>query len=149
MTLEHELQVKKFRSEAHKLIVNLIFTSSWLKGKMDAAMVDSDITHQQYNILRILNGSDPNPVSVKAIRERMIERGSDVSRIIDRMLVKGLVNRFECKHDRRNVDIMITEMGKERLSYYNTLIEPLDKLMETLNLEQQQTLNSLLEKLRQ
>ncbi len=90
MTLEDEIQQKKFKSEEQKLMINLLYTANWLTSKNDSFFKNSDITTQQYNVLRILRGQHPNPCSVKLIKERMLDRMSDASRIVDKLNTKKL-----------------------------------------------------------
>ena len=96
-------------------MVNLLFTVSWLKEQTRAIFDPEEITPQQFNILRILRGSHPKPLSTQAIRDRMLEKMSDTSRIVDRLIVKGLVKKVTCESDRRLVDVQITDKGRKLL----------------------------------
>src|SRR6476469_1914886 len=105
MKLEKEIQqLHSFRSERHKLMVNNIYSSNWINEKLKNFLDSEDITSQQYNILRILRGS-PVPLSTLQIRERMIDRMSDTSRIVDRLVIKGLIDKKTSSADKRLVDI--------------------------------------------
>ena len=88
LKLEDEIQQQKFKSIQQKLMLNLIYTTNWLTSKQDSLFKDSDITLQQYNVLRILRGQYPNPCSIKLIKERMLDRMSDASRIVDKLFAK-------------------------------------------------------------
>ncbi len=89
MSLETEINQPFFTSESQKAVINLIYTYHWVTDKVKAALSPEDITMQQFNILRILRGSDPEPLSTLKIRERMLDKMSDTSRIVDRLLIKN------------------------------------------------------------
>lgn len=148
MKLEDEIQQKKFKSETQKLAINLTYTHNWLNAHYSAMFRTSDITMQQFNVLRILRGQYPNPCSVKLIKERMLDRMSDASRIVDKLKSKGLLDRRECPMDRRSVDILITEQGLELLASMDSIDENFKQVFKTLTEEEMQTLNHLLDKLR-
>lgn len=119
MGLEKDINQQHFTSENQKLIINLLFTNNWLTEKIKDFLSAEDITLQQFNILRILRGSHPQPLSTMTIRERMLDKMSDTSRIVDRLLLKGLVSKKTCPSDKRLVDISITAEGKK---YWQKLI---------------------------
>lgn len=112
MGLEQEIkQGKQFESEYEKLIVNLIYTNSWLSEQQLKTFKPFGITAPQYNVLRILRGQYPEPCTVNTIIDRMLDRMSNASRIVDRLETKGLVERKVCKTDRRAKDVVITDSG--------------------------------------
>ncbi len=148
MKLEDEIHQKKFSSEFQKLTINLIYTNNWIASKHAEYFKNSDITIQQYNVLRILRGQFPNPSSVKLIKERMLDKMSDASRIIDKLKIKKLVVRKECPIDRRSVDILITEKGLELLKSLDAVDEAPKELFKSLTISEIKTLNDLLDKLR-
>jgi DNA-binding MarR family transcriptional regulator len=148
LKLEDEIQQKKFKSEEQKLMVNLLYTTNWLNSKYDAFFKDSDITIQQYNVLRILRGQHPNPCSIKLIKERMLDRMSDASRIVDKLNVKKLLIRKECPNDRRSVDVVITDKGLQLLQSLDYIDENSKQIFSPLSSEEINTLNTLLDKLR-
>lgn len=148
MKLEDEIHQKKFSSEFQKLTINLVYTNNWIASKYAEYLKNSNITIQQYNVLRILRGQFPNPSSVKLIKERMLDKMSDASRIIDKLKVKKLVIRKECPNDRRSVDILITEKGLELLKSLDTVDEAPKELFKSLTITEVKTLNDLLDKLR-
>src|SRR5215210_3527334 len=98
MSLEKEIYQQSFRSERHKAVVNIIYTFNWLRDRMQEQFTCHDLTMQQYNILRILRGAQ-EPISTLQIRERMLDKMSDTSRIVDRLLIKGLVKKTICPED--------------------------------------------------
>ena len=148
MKLEEEIQQKKFKSETQKLVINLTYTHNWLNAHYSAMFRTSDITMQQFNVLRILRGQYPNPCSVKLIKERMLDRMSDASRIVDKLKAKGLLDRRECPVDRRSVDILITEQGLQLLTSMDSIDENFKQYFKSLTEEEMKTLNHLLDKLR-
>ena len=148
MKLEDEIQQKKFKSIEQKLLLNLIYTTNWLTSKQDSLFKDSGITVQQYNVLRILRGQYPNPCSIKLIKERMLDRMSDTSRIVDKLFAKKLLERKECPNDRRSVDIIITEQGLELLKSLDYIDDLSKQNTKSLNAKEINILNELLDKLR-
>jgi DNA-binding MarR family transcriptional regulator len=126
----------------------LIYTTNWLTSKQDSLFKDSGITVQQYNVLRILRGQYPNPCSIKLIKERMLDRMSDTSRIVDKLFAKKLLERKECPNDRRSVDIIITEQGLELLKSLDYIDDLSKQNTKSLNAKEINILNELLDKLR-
>ncbi len=129
-------------------MLNLIYTTNWLTAQQDSLFKDSDITVQQYNVLRILRGQYPNPCSIKLIKERMLDRMSDASRIVDKLLLKKLLVRRECPNDRRSVNVTITDKGLELLKSLDYVDDLAKKTLKSLSDEEINTLNTLLDKLR-
>ena len=148
MALENEINQSSFRSEDQKAIVNIIFTYHWVTEQVKSILADEDITMQQYNILRILRGSHPDPLSTLTIRERMLDKMSDTSRIVDRMLRKGLVVKRICSNDKRLVDVNLTEEGLIMLLRLDERMDAMDKISSGLNQEELKNLNHLLDKIR-
>ena len=121
MGLEEEIkQGKSFENEYEKLVVNLIYTNSWLSEQQQNTFRPFGITSPQYNVLRILRGQYPEPCTVNTIIDRMLDRMSNASRIVDRLEAKGLVERKVCKTDRRAKDVVITKQGLDLLDDVNT-----------------------------
>jgi len=115
---------------------------------MKAFLETEDITHQQYNILRILRGSS-KPLSTLQIRERMLDKMSDTSRIVERLLKKGLADKKACPTDKRLVDVTITQMGLQLLEKLDDQNQLMDELVGNLDLKEAEKLNALLDKLRE
>ncbi len=149
MSLEKDIHQKKFRNEFQKATVNLLYTAGWLKDQTKSIFDQEEITHQQFNILRILRGSFPHPISTQTIRERMLEKMSDVSRIVDRLVVKGLVKKVTSARDRRLVDVLITDKGRKLLERLDRREADMDGVLKSLNEKEAAQLNQLLDKLRQ
>src|ERR1700755_2598979 len=102
MSLEEDIQQKAFRNEYQKAILNIMYTHNYLVGRMTDVFKKFDITRQQYNVLRILRGQYPDPASINLIKDRMLEKMSDTSRIVERLRLKGLVQREDGKSDKRS-----------------------------------------------
>lgn len=148
MGIEEDIQQSRFRTVHQKAAINLIFTVGWIRERMREIFESEDITAQQFNILRILRGSFPNPLSTLQIRERMLEKMSDTSRIVDRLVSKGFVKKIVCKQDRRLVDVVITEKGKKLLERLDTREKEIDNLLGNLTEKEAATLSALLDKAR-
>ena len=147
MALENEINQRKFRTEYQKARINIIYTYNWLSEKINSIFEEWDITPRQFNILRILRG-EGKPLSTLQIRQRMLDKMSDTSRIVDRLLKKGLVRKTPNGEDRRLVDVVITPKGTKLLGKIDPFEEYADKIMTSLSEEETRTLNGLLDKLR-
>ena len=147
MSIEKDIQQSKFRNEYHKTVVNLIFTYNWITEKTKQFFDKGDITSQQYNILRILRGAG-KPLSTLQIRQRMLDKMSDTSRIVDRLVKKELVQKVICKTDRRLVDVTITDTGLQLLDKLDSYNEQMDSMLANLSEEDAKMLNNLLDKIR-
>ncbi|MDZ4810255.1 MAG: MarR family transcriptional regulator [Bacteroidota bacterium] len=148
MGIEQDIQQAKFRNPRQKAAINLIYTLSWMKEKTKCIFEAEDITPQQFNILRILRGSFPDPLSTLQIRERMLEKMSDTSRIVDRLIAKGLVKKLTCKNDRRLVDVIISDKGKKLLERLDARQDEIDGVLGKLSEKDANILSDLLDKIR-
>ncbi len=148
MKIEDEIHQKKFKDDYQKLVVNLLYTSNWMNAHFELLFKNSGITLQQYNVLRILRGQLPNSSSIKLIKDRMLDRMSDASRIVDKLVLKKLVIRKQSANDRRSVDVFISETGLQLLQSLDTLDEKSKELIKSLSKEEIGNLNDLLDKLR-
>lgn len=148
MGIDKDIQQTKFRNIYQKAGINLIYTLGWVKDKTKSVFDSEDITPQQFNILRILRGSFPQPLSTLQIRERMLEKMSDTSRIVDRLIAKGLVKKLICKKDRRLVDVIISEKGKKLLERLDARQDELDGALSNLTEKEAAELSELLDKIR-
>jgi len=147
--LEDILKQKNFKNAREKVVVNLVYTHSWLQPLLRQIFSEFGLTQAQYNVLRILRGQYPESASILLIQERMIFKQSDVSRLVDRLLAKGLVKRKTCGLDRRKMDVLITKKGHEILDDIETpLTERQYQITRNLDDDEILTLNSLLDKLR-
>ena len=148
MGIEQDIHQSNFKSTKQKAVVNLLYTYGWTIERIKSFLAKEDITHQQYNILRILRGSYPEPLSTLQIRERMLDKMSDTSRIVDRLLVKGLVKKSTCSKDKRLVDVVITEKGQKLLKKLDTEDDHINKVMDNLTEKEAEMLSNLLDKVR-
>ncbi|MEJ6982602.1 MarR family transcriptional regulator [Pedobacter sp. P351] len=147
MELEKEIRTK-FENDYQKVVVNTIYTYGWISDILKKRLSKYQITLQQFNILRILRGQYPGPATINLLKERMLDKMSDASRIVERLVQKGLVTRCVNQKDRRAVDIVINEKGLEILKKLDLVITPIDILKSNLSEEEAKQLNFLLDKLR-
>lgn len=129
-------------------MINLLYSYGWVIEKIKKFLAAEDITHQQFNILRILRGSHPKPLSTLQIRERMLDKMSDTSRIVDRLIVKGLVKKNICSADKRLVDVTITDKGQKLLKKIDAQTDPVLDIMGNLSEKEAEALSVLLDQLR-
>ena len=148
MGIEKDIQQYNFTSARQKAMINLLYSYGWIIEKIKDSLSNENITHQQFNILRILRGSHPKPLSTLQIRERMLDKMSDTSRIVDRLVVKGLVKKTTCSKDKRLVDIIITDKGQKLLKKIDADSDHVDEIMNNLTEEEAEQLNDMLDKLR-
>lgn len=148
MSIEKDINQRAFRNEFQKGIINLIYTYNWMNEKMKAVFDKEGITAQQYNILRILRGAG-KPISTLQIRERMLDKMSDTSRIVDRLVLKGLAKKNICKDDKRLVDVSIVSKGSKLLEKIDQYNNEMDAILGNLSETETKSLNKLLDKIRQ
>lgn len=148
MGIEKDIVQSNFKNARQKALINLLFTYGWAIEKIRDFLSQEEITHQQFNILRILRGAHPKPLSTLQIRERMLDKMSDTSRIVDRLLIKQLVEKRTCPKDKRLVDITITEKGQELLKRLDETAFDMDTVMDNLTEEEARQLSGLLDKVR-
>lgn len=148
MKLEDVLKTNKFNDEVHKATLNILYTSYWMRDNVSSTMKEIGITSEQFNILRILKGKHPEAMCVKDIASRMIEKSSNVPRILDRLVAKELVMRNTSKEDKRETIISLTDTGIQTLQRANDALAAINKQTIGINNEEAAVLNQLLEKLR-
>lgn len=149
MVIEDEIKQLKFRNEYHKLLINIVYTGHWVGEKTAALIQPFNISLQQYNVLRILRGQYPKPATIRLIRERMLDKMSDASRLIERLRQKGYVQREICHNNRRAVDVVITESGLDLLTRLDDKIAALEQLLHFLPIDKIKEINTLLDKIRE
>lgn len=149
MKIEQAIKQSKFESNHHKAIINIIYTANWLRDQQLDTFKTHDILPQHYNVLRIVNGRYPEAVSPGEIKEVMLDKGNDVTRLVDKLVKKGLVKRNTCENNRRKIDIIIT---KEGIKFLKELNEPFKKqitgLKKIISDKEAETLSDLLDKFR-
>jgi len=147
MGLENDIQQATFKTEQQKALINLIFTYHWSTEKLRSIFENEDITMQQFNILRILRGAG-KPISTLQIRQRMLDKMSDTSRIVDRLISKDLVHKNTCTTDKRLVDVNITAKGKSLLKKLDSCETQMNAILQNLSNDELKSLNQLLDKIR-
>ena len=148
MEIGEEIKQKKFKNEYHKMVVNMLFTTSWLENKHAASLKPFGISTQQFNILRILRGQFPKPATVNLLIERMLDKNSNASRLVEKLRIKGLVERAICDDDRRAVNVVITKKGMKLLEEFDKKEQLFFKDLKNISEEEAKTINSLLDKMR-
>jgi DNA-binding MarR family transcriptional regulator len=148
MSIEQAIRQKKFNSEYEKAVVNIMYTASWLDDLTLKALKPYGISPQQYNVLRILRGANPGVVRLADITERMIDKNSNATRLVEKLRQKNYLKRDVCPSNRRQVDICITQAGLDMLSEIDEITKKWIDPLRTLSKAEAQTLNNLLDKLR-
>ena len=148
MKIEEEIKQSKFKSPFQKVAINLQFTAKWLEASGNVFFKEFGITMQQFNILRILRGQNPNSISAAEIKQRMLDRNSDVSRLLDRLVDKKLITKNQCESDKRACDVKITSAGLKLLSEIDDHLDEIDSKILKLTAKEASQLSDLLDKCR-
>ncbi len=147
-TIEEAIKQKSFKDPYNKLVVNLLYTNSYMVNSQQALFKPHGISPEQYNVLRILRGQNGVATTVSSIQDRMLNKMSNASRLVEKLKLKGLLKREECPNDRRQVDILITEAGLNLLNEVQLEVEMANKQFVNLDLTEVAQLNDLLDKMR-
>ncbi|EOZ99758.1 transcriptional regulator, MarR family [Indibacter alkaliphilus LW1] len=148
MKIEEAIQQKVFKDVYNKAIVNILYTQSFIVSKQSSLFKPFGLSPEQYNVLRILKGQNNNPITVSSIQERMLNKMSNASRLVEKLKQKGYVVREECPTDRRQVDIRITEEGLNVLKELENQIYEMNRKLIQLDEQEVEILNNLLDKSR-
>lgn len=148
MSIEKEIVQEQFLNENHKTLVNIIYTHSFLINRMSGFFKSQGITRQQFNVLRILRGQHPKSVNLNLIKERMLDKMSDASRIVERLRIKKLITRQSNQDDRREVAIIISQQGLKLLESTDIEIKEIYKMFDCFSKDELIQLNMLLDKFR-
>ena len=148
-TTNKKLQAHAFENEYQRLRTNLMLSANWLSNEMRAFLEPFDITQKQFNILRILRGVHPDSLPIQDVRDRMIDKMSDASRLIDRLVRKGFVEKCPCPTDRRSNRAFITQQGIDLLQKIDGRMADLDAVMYRLGESEARQLNELLDQMRE
>jgi MarR family transcriptional regulator, 2-MHQ and catechol-resistance regulon repressor len=148
MSIDRDIQQTRFASSRQKALINILYTYGWTLERIKNILSDHGITHQQFNILRILRGSYPKPLSTLQIRERMLDKMSDSSRLVDRLILKGLAQKTTSSSDHRLVDVLITEKGRDILREIDEGPDIVSEVMANVSEEEMEALSHLLDKIR-
>jgi len=148
MSLEEDIKQEKFHNEHQKASINILFTGSWLYNINASFLKGYGITPEQFNVLRILRGSFPKPMMLAEVTERMIDKSSNCTRLVEKLKQKGLLNRVTCEHNRRQVDISITDKGQVLLKKIDLSQASWLEAMGKITKSEAKELNRILDKLR-
>ena len=146
--LEDEIKQKSFPSPYHRVVVNIMFTGNWMQKELSAQLRPFGISLQQHNVLSILRGQHPEPSTLGLIQERMLDRMSNATRLVDKLMEKGLVDRCQCAENRRKVDIVITPAGLDLLQQTEAIMRQIPSRYGALSVEEATMLGQLLDKIR-
>ncbi|MCK8480171.1 MarR family winged helix-turn-helix transcriptional regulator [Psychroserpens algicola] len=149
MSIESDIKSTVKLNENDKTVINLIYTNNWLKEKALTDFKSYGLSSEQYNVLRILRGQKGQPANLSTIQERMLNKMSNTTRLIDKLLKKDLVTRQTCPSNRRKIEILITSKGLELLTELDDKVKKSNlNITKNLNTSELTTLNLLLDKLR-
>lgn len=148
MGLSEEIKQKAFQSERQKALVNILYTYNYAITEINIYLKEINVTRQQYNVLRILRGQHPNPATINLIKERMLDKMSDASRIVARLESKELIKRATSSYDRRAVEIEISQKGLDLLANVDHKTNNFEHIMENITEEESRILNDILDKIR-
>src|SRR5688572_25305861 len=148
MGLEQDLKQEHFTNAYEKMIVNILFTSSWLSNLNASRLKPYGITPEQYNVLRILRGSHPKAMMLADITQRMIDKNSNATRLVEKLRQKGFVKREICENNRRQVDILITDKGLQTLKRVESEESEWISVLKRVSKSEATELNRILDKLR-
>jgi DNA-binding MarR family transcriptional regulator len=149
MSLEDDIQQEKFQNEHQKASINILFTGNWLYTINAAWLKKFGITPEQFNVLRILRGSHPKTLMLAEITQRMLDKSSNCTRLVEKLRQKGFVNREICEDNRRQVDISITDKGLQLLKKIDADTPDWNNAIEKLSKTEAKELNRILDKLRE
>lgn len=148
MKIEDAIKQPTFKDEFEKVDINIIFTSNWMHNQLHGLLKPYDISQQQFNILRILRGQKGKPAPLKLLTERMMDKMSNTSRLVDKMLKKDLLERNICPDNRRQVEISLTKKGLNACNEISTIIEKVRKDSQKISEKEAIELNRILDKIR-
>jgi len=148
MSLEDQIKTTQL-STSKKALINIIYTANFINDEIASVLKPFDISIQQFNVLRILNGQKGQPANLSTIQERMVSKMSNTTRLVDKLISKNLVKRSICKHNRRKVEIVITNHGKSFLNSVNHAVETKEKrLTKHFNAQELNIVNEVLDQMR-
>ena len=149
MNILEEIKQKSFKSSIEKAAVNLLYTHNWYRDKYKEIYKAYDLKVQHYNVLRILKGSSPKSISPSEIKDRMLDKSPDLTRLLDKLVDKGFADRHLCPENRRKMDVMITKSGEDMLNKITSLHQQLQKEQQkNITEAEAEQLSDLLDKFR-
>jgi DNA-binding MarR family transcriptional regulator len=147
--LESILKTSQKIPLSKKTVLNITYSSIWMKDEISSVLKPFEISIEQFNVLRILRGQKGNATNLQDIQDRMVSKMSNTTRLVDKLILKGYVERFTCKKNRRKVEIFITQEGLNILKEIDPIIDITEsELSSNLSDHELETLNTLLTKLR-
>lgn len=149
MSIDEDIKQREFKSAYNKALINIIYTHGWINQEHQEMFKSFGLTTPQFNILRILRGQHPHPSTVNLLIERMLDKSSNASRIVDKLESKGLVIRKQCSSDRRAVDVYISQSGLDLLEKMDNHMEAWEDKNRSLDEQECEQLSFLLDKMRQ
>lgn len=148
MRIEDEIHQKQFKDDYRRLLANLLFTNNWLNQQLIPFFKELGLTLQQHNVLAIVRGQHPEPVCFGDIQNRMVDRNSNVTRLIDKLIEKGYVTREICAANRRMIEVRITEKGLQKLEEVDAKFPELFARLHNLTKDEAILVSNMLDKLR-
>ena len=149
MSIEEDIKSTVILDKKEKTVINLLYTGSWLKEKEFTFFKNYELSSEQYNVLRILRGQKGKPANLSTIQERMLNKMSNTTRLVDKLIKKDLVTRQVCMTNRRKIEIQITQKGLNLLTQLDSKIKLNNKkITKSLDQSELTLLNNLLDKLR-
>jgi DNA-binding MarR family transcriptional regulator len=149
MKLEDQLKTSVYMPTTQKAVVNIMLSGQFVNDSLLELLKKYDLSLEQYNVLRILRGQKGETCNMGLIQERMIAANSNTTRLVDKLVLKELVDRKICIDNKRKMDVLITKKGEELLKIIDPyLIDKEKQICKNLSLEELETLNYLLEKIR-
>ena len=148
MGIGSDIKQENFKSEFSKVVVNLMYTSNWLNEQENKLFKPFGLTTAQYNVLRILRGQYPKPATINLLIDRMLDRMSNASRIVDKLMAKDLVARQQNHKDRRAVDVVITKKGLKLLEKIDVSMEKFEQTINQFTAQECKDVNTFLDRFR-
>ncbi|GGG12287.1 MarR family winged helix-turn-helix transcriptional regulator [Pontibacter amylolyticus] len=148
MRIEDEIQQKDFKDDHRRMVVNLLFTNNWLNQQFIPFFKQFGLTLQQHNVLSIVRGQQPKPVCFGEVQERMVDRNSNVTRLVDKLIEKGYVTRDICQANRRMIELRLTPKGMDLLNQIDEQMPAFFQRFHSLTQEEAVLVSKLLDKLR-
>lgn len=148
MRFEEEIKQNIFRNAKEKAIINILYTGNWLRDRSEGILKPVGINEQHYNILRILRGRHPGTICPGEIKEVLINKRGDLTRLLDKLVAMGLVKRDINPDNRRMINVKLTEEGLTLLGNLDPQVEEMNKMNNSLSEKESEQLNDLLDKLR-
>ncbi len=147
--IEQAIQQASFDNSLHKAVINLVYTSNWMRDKQNQLFKPYGILPQHFNVMKILKGKHPELVSPSYVKEVMLDKAPDLTRLVDKLVQKGWASRKQCEQNRRMVEIGLTDKGVKVLEVLNEQVKAnAASLQNRLTETEAEQISDLLDKLR-